>query len=123
MADCLQTAAAWLVDQLAANASQSITYRRGAKSTATTIAATKCPVRSEQDTEFGILRIGSCDWIIKASLLVIDGATIEPQKNDVIEESDGQKWMVLADQGEDHYRPFDPHRTAFRIHTKRIDEG
>lgn len=123
MPDLMQTGASWLVSQLATNASQSITYRRGSHSTATTIAATKCPVRSEQDREFGILRIGSCDWIIKASLLVIGGVTVEPQKNDVIVESDGQEWQVLAENGEDCFRPFDPHRTAFRIHTKRIDAG
>ena len=121
MADLLQTGAGWLIDQLAANVSQTVTYRRGGKTVS--LAATKCPVRSEVDGEFGILRIGECDWIIKASSLVLNSVTVEPQRNDVITESDGQQWHVLPIDGEQEFRPLDPHRQAYRIHTKRIDAG
>lgn len=121
MANMLQTGAGWLIDQLAEHASNTVSYRRGGQSVS--LAATKCPVRSETDEEFGILLIGECDWIIKASVLILGGATVEPQKNDLIVESDGQEWQVLGGSGEDVFRPLEPHRQAFRIHTKRISAG
>lgn len=122
MADLLQSGASWLVGQLADNASQTVTYRRGGLSVSLT--ATKCPVRSEIDQQFGVLRITQCDWIIKASLLILGGETVEPMEaSDVIVESDGTEWQVLPIEGESHYRPLDPYRTAWRIHTKRMTVG
>lgn len=120
MPDLMQRGASWLATKLVAGVSQTVTYRRGSLSVS--LAATKCPVRSELDQTFGILKIGECDWIIKASLIVLGAVTVEPERNDEIEEADGQKWHVLPTTDEDTYRPLDPYRTAFRIHTKRIAE-
>ena len=102
------------------NAGDTVTYRRGGYSVS--LAATKCPVRSEADLQFGILRINECDWIIKASLLVLNSLTVEPQEvGDTITEADGTKWQVMPINGEQAYRPLDPYGTSWRIHTKRID--
>lgn len=119
MADMLADAATWMVDTMASVLAQTVTYRRGGLSVS--LAATKCPVRSELDPQFGVLRMSDCDWIVKAASLVLGGATVEPQKNDVIEEAGGQKWQVLPTETEQEFRPSDPYRTAWRIHTKRID--
>ncbi len=122
MPDLLQTGASWHVGQLATNVSQTVTYRRGGYTAS--ITATKTPVRSELDQQYGILRVTQCDWIIKVSLLVLNSATVEPQEaTDVIVESDGTEWQVLPIDGEAHYRPLDPYRTAWRIHTKRMTVG
>jgi hypothetical protein len=102
------------------NAGDTVTYARGGLSVS--LAATKCQVRSEADLQFGILRINECDWIIKASLLVLGAATVEPQESkDTITESDGTVWQVLPNTGEQAFRPLDPYKTAWRIHTKRIE--
>jgi hypothetical protein len=120
MADLLERGASWLAGRLANGVAQTVTYARGGLSVS--LAATKCPVRSEADLQFGILRINECDWIIKASLLVLGAATVEPQESkDTITESDGTVWQVLPRDGEQAFRPLDPYKTAWRIHTKRIE--
>lgn len=121
MSNLLQTGASWLAGKLEDSVSNTVTYRRGGLSVS--VAATKCPVRSETDPQFGILLVNECDWIIKASLLVLDEQAVEPQRNDEIEESNGQKWHVLPIDGENVFRPLDPYHTAWRVHTKRIDGG
>lgn len=119
MSDKIQTGAAWLASKRSSYLSQTVTYRRGGYTVS--LAATKCPVRSDADLQFGILRINECDWIVQASLLVLNTVTVEPKELDSITESDGTKWQVLAIQGEQAYRPSDPYSTSWRIHTKKID--
>src|SRR5689334_3417592 len=93
MSDMLATGAAWLVGQLTDNSSQTVTLRRGGKKT-TGVLATKCPVRSNSDPLNNEGYFGA-DWIIAASQYVVNSEAVEPQKNDVIEEADGQQWSVL----------------------------
>lgn len=122
MADMLATGASWLVDKLAANASQTVSLTRGNTAATSGVAATKCPVKAEGDPEFGILRYTDCDWIIKAAAYKIGGTQVEPQKNDLITDAAGGIWQVLSPfAGELEYRPFDPQATAWRIHTKRVE--
>jgi hypothetical protein len=65
--------------------------------------------------------VTECDWIVKASLLVLNAATVTPQKNDQIEEADGTIWQVLPlGSSEQEFRPVDPYSTAYRVHTKRV---
>jgi hypothetical protein len=121
MADMMQSGASFLADQLSEHASQTVTYRRGGQTVS--IAATKCPIRSESDGQYN-LDFEPCDWIVKAESLVLGSVDVEPQPvTDVIQESDGQKWEVLDLQNEPCFRPLDPYRTMFRIHTKRIKEA
>jgi hypothetical protein len=122
MPDMLQAGASFLADQLSEHASQTVTYRRGGQ-TIVGLAATKCPIRSESDGQVNE-DFEPCDWIVKAALLVISSVTVEPQPvTDVIEEEDGQQWEVLDLPNEPCFRPLDPFRTMFRIHTKRIKEA
>lgn len=114
-------AATFLADQMAGYLSQTVTYRRGGLTVS--IAATKCPIRAEQD-QATQEEFEPCDWIIKASLIVLGGETVEPNgTTDEIVESDGQEWQVLQDGNQPAYRPVDPFRRMFRIHTKRIKEA
>lgn len=119
MPDMMADAATWFTNQLADNLSQTVTYRRGGLSVS--LAATKCMVRAESTPE-GNIDFNPCDWLIKASAVILGGETVEPNKNDVIEESDGQKWQVLPLAGEPEFRYSDQFRTCYRIHTKRTVE-
>lgn len=116
MADMLADAADWIADQLSGHISQTVTYRRGGLSVE--LAATKSEGIPEALVELGRVDYEPCDWIIKASLLVLGGATVEPQKNDVIEEADGAKWQVLPLDSEKPFRRWHS-GAAYRIHTKR----
>lgn len=120
MADLMQSATSWLVDQLADNLSQTVTYTRGGLSVS--LAATKSTVRAESAVEVNV-DFQPCDWIIKASALILGGETVEPQKNDTITESDGQVWLVLPLETEPEFRYLDQYRTAYRVHTKRETEA
>ena len=118
MSDLMADAATFFADQAAAYLSQTVTYRRGGLTVS--LAATKCPIRSETDGQYNE-DFEPCDWLITASLIVLGGVTIEPEATiDVIEEAGGQQWEVLQLPNEPHFRPLDPFRTMFRIHTKRI---
>jgi hypothetical protein len=121
MSDLMADAATFLADQMAGYLSQTVTYRRGGLYVS--LAATKCPIRPESD---GLTdeEFEPCDWIIRASLIVLGGEVVEPNATtDVIEEADGQQWQVLTQPNEKAYRPVDPFRTMFRIHTKRTQEA
>lgn len=120
MANMLVDGASFLSTQLSAYASQTVTYSRGGYSVS--IAATKCPVQPESDQEINE-EIRNCDWIVKASLLVLNGVAVEPGEKDVITEVDGQRWRVLALPNEHAFRQLDQFGYAFRIHTKRTDEA
>ena len=123
MADMLADAAEWLTDQLAENFSQTVSLKRGSTAATSGVAATKCPVNGEVDLQFGILRFNRCDWIIKASAYLIGAVAVEPQKNDLITESGGDIWQVVAPSGgEDSHRPFDPQTNSWRLHTKRVTD-
>lgn len=120
MADVFTTGLSVLATALSNNAGKAVTLRRGGNQT-TGVAATKGDPITEVDTQFGVLRIVSTPWIIKATLYAFSSVAVEPQKNDVIEESDGSQWQVLAPDGEKEARPSDKYGNSWRIHTKRID--
>jgi hypothetical protein len=120
MADMMADAASFLADQLADNLSQTVTYTRGGQEIAE-LAATKGASITEIDTTFGVLRIVGTTWYVKASLLVYQGVTWTPRKNDVIEQSGGQQWLVLSENGEKEARESDPFGYLWRINTKRIE--
>lgn len=117
----MQDAASFLVNELATNLSETVTLRRAGKST-TGVKATKCPVRAESEPTVNE-DIANFDWIIAASAYLIGGVEVTPQKNDVIEESSGERHQVLPLSSEPEARPLDPFGTGWRIHSKRIQEA
>lgn len=119
MSNLLRTGASWLAGRLSDAAADTVTYRRGSRSVS--LAATKGSPQSELDTQFGVLQIVGTPWFIKASLLVLGGETVTPQKNDEIEESNGAKWQVLSTISEQEARESDPFGYSWRIDTKRTE--
>ena len=121
MADMMADAAAWLTGQRTEYLSQTVALIRGGKTTSG-VKATKCPPRSESEPTVNV-DINNFDWIIATTEYVINSVEVEPQKNDVIQEADGQKHQLLPLDNEPEFRFSDQFGTAYRIHTKRIKEA
>ena len=124
MGDLLKTGLAWLTGQLAANASQSVVYRRGgAESTVRAVLGQKLLRLLEAD---GGVRVEwtDLDLCIPAADLVVNGVPIEPERGDEIRiaRADGvvETFEVHAYGGESCWRWADPHRSMARVHVKLI---
>lgn len=78
------------------------------------------------DSEFGVLRFESVDWLFKASDLTFDGLPTVPQKGDLVVETIGidQFTYELSIPGgsgvSQAWGYSDPGRTQFRLHTVLI---
>lgn len=118
MADLLADGAALVADSISDHVSQTVTYRRGGKDITGLKAARGQPVR-EIDTQFGILRIVGVPWFIKPALLVYGAETWEPQKNDLIIESNGAEWDVLPQDAQAEL-VLGSFGELWRVETKRI---
>jgi len=118
MADLLASGAAFLHAKLVANASRSVTYRRGA--TEVTVLATigRTPFRLEDD---GVrFRVETRDYLIAPADL---GALFPPVSGDRIQETvDGviHTNEVTGPGGEPEWRWSGPDRQRMRVHTTRI---
>lgn len=121
--DLLQTGAAWLKNQLQANASQAITYTRGADSVALRGTLGK-KLLQLQDMDGGVLlEWTDLDVLIPAADLMLDGETVEPRRGDRVT-------LVMADNTltfevqpigtEPAWRYCDPFRTMIRVHAKFV---
>lgn len=119
MADLLADGATMVADAISEHVSQTVIYQRGTRQITGVKAARGQPLR-EYDTELGILRIVSLPWFIKPELLVYSSETWTPQKNDLIVESDGQKWDVLPTGAQTEVVK-GSFGELWRIETKRID--
>ena len=116
MTNMLSEGAAWLNKQLLDNASDLITYSRGAitMSLCATIGSTAWD--SEQ-ADGSMIRFESRDYMIEAAKLVpLLGL---PQDGDIIHDGK-QTYEVLAMNGTQPFRYSDRHRTILRVHTKQI---
>lgn len=120
MSDLLADAASLVADAISDHVSQTVTYRRGNKEITGLKAARGQPVR-EIDSQYGVLRIVSVPWFFKPSLLVYQSETWEPQKNDVIEESNGSQWQVLPQEAQAEL-VLGSFGELWRVETKRIQE-
>lgn len=99
----------------------SITYSRGTLSA--TVTATIGETVFESDTEFGILRIESRDYLITKSRLD-DAGFGEPQRGDRITETQGDEtvtYEVLDRQGAMPFRYCDTSRRRVRVHTTKAE--
>ena len=122
MVDLLEQGASWLADQRTAFASQSIVYGRAAL--AVVMDATLGVTNVEFEEVAGVVeQFTSRDFIVKASDLVLGGATVEPQRGDRIEITLSGVlcvFEVLAPTGMECWKWSDPYRKAMRIHTKQV---
>lgn len=120
MSDQLQTAVSWLAGQLAANVAEQVTYTQGGQSVS--VAATIGRTRVELEDAMGNVRTQYTDrdYLIQASLLVIGGQTVLPQRGDTVTESDGRVYSVTPlGPTDDVWRWSDPYHTLLRIHAKQ----
>lgn len=102
---------------------EAATYSRGQLSAAITAAPGSTAVTVE-DAEGVSVRAKRCDWIVKASQLVLDGEQVTPEVGDLIRLADGGQTAVYEVQrlaGDGHYRPCAPGSAYLRIHTRQVD--
>jgi len=124
MIDVLQDGLTWLRDQLKANASQEVIYRRGAEEV--TLKAVVGRTLLKLDDGYGGVRMEwtDRDFLIAAEDLILGGQRVLPKRGDrILETHDGKTLVfeVLAPGNEPEWRWSDPHRTLLRIHTKLIE--
>lgn len=93
----LAAGASMIADAISDHVSQTVTYRRGGNDITDLKAARGQPVRHVDETS-GRLLFVTLKWQIKPSLLVYQGTTWEPQKNDLIIEANGAQWSLLPDE-------------------------
>lgn len=119
MADMLSDGASWMADQLAANASRTCAWKRGANSSQ--FAATLGRSTFESAGQNGVTeRWESRDYIVR----VADLPYGEPQRGDVIvEELNGESYFyeVAAPRGVPLFHYADAFQNAIRVHTKQSD--
>lgn len=125
MADLLQTGLAWLSGQLRANASQTVTYARGASSV--TVQAVYGQKLLKLDDGRGGIRMEwvDMDFLIDANDLTFDGGVtwVTPQRGDLIAATvngEAQTFEVRPYGSDAPWRWSDPHQTMYRIHTKQV---
>ena len=122
MGDLLQTGGEWLQAQRHAQLSHAVSYHRGGESVE--LDATVGQTIFEVEREFGLERVESRDFLIRAADLLIGAAVVEPQAGDRIKETVGADVLVfevIAPGAEPPWRYSDPGRKTLRIHTKRVD--
>lgn len=120
--DMLKTGQRWLRDRQRQYVARTVTYRRGGLSVV--LQATAGRTEFEQATDYGIaMQSESRDFIVNAADLVLNGARIEPEVGDRIEETIDavtHVYEVMSLGGEQCFRSVDADYYALRIHTKRI---
>lgn len=121
MSDILASGAAWLADQLAANASRQVMYYRGTSGAA--VYATVGVSRFEAQNSSGITETWeSRDYIIKNESLPFG----EPQRHDLIVETlngNDIRYEVSSPRGVAVFHYGDAYRKTIRVHTIATNES
>lgn len=119
MADMLSDGAAWMADQLAASASLTVAYKRGANSSQ--FVATIGKSMFESSGQNGVTeQWESRDYVVKTADLPYG----EPLRGDVIVEDIGGVsvfYEVTAPRGVPLFHYGDAFQNLVRVHTKRSD--
>jgi hypothetical protein len=123
MPDLMARGAAFLADRLAAHASRRVTYVRAHE--ALDLDATVGLSSFELDSEHGIVRATTRDYVVRRSDLVLSGMPSLPRRGDTVEEllPDGtlQRHEVVSVGGMPEWRPCDSSGILIRIHTKGLE--
>ena len=119
MADMLSDGAAWLAGQMAASASRTCAYKRGANTTQ--FVATIGRSVFESAGQNGVTE----RWEARDYIVTVDDLPYgEPQRGDfVVEELNGESYFyeVAAPRGVPLFHYADAFQNAIRIHTKQAD--
>jgi hypothetical protein len=123
MTDLLQGAALWLQGQLKANASQPLSYTRGANRVAVQGSPTDSLLALSEDFDGRVERtdadfvIATADLVAAFAALAVTFAT--PQRGDTVTWGT-QVYQVLAPGNEPPWRWQDPYHVMIRVHGKRL---
>ena len=104
--------------RLEKSAGECVTYTRGADEISNITA-----VRGEsQFDEFpsemeARIQSKSLDWLIRPSLLSLNGSVVTPERGDLITTADGSKYEVMPGPDQETWQYAGQHETFFRIHT------
>ncbi len=117
MADVLDTANEWLVDQVLRYRSRTVKYRRGGSEASVPAVTGRSIFRI--DTGYGLFEhVVTQDYLIAVASLRAAGID-EPRVGDRIVDGDAV-FEVLSLGNEPHYKT-DPYLRVHRIHTKRVE--
>lgn len=117
MSNYQRTGAAWLADQLFAQAGEDATYRRGLQSIPLRIVRgrTDDPVDVQEEFEVAARR---GDFVIRAAELTLG----LPETEDQIEVGD-EIWRITPPgPGEQQFRYADPYRIQIRVRAQQVNE-
>ena len=117
MANVLSDGVTWLAAQIKANASETITYSRGA-ATVTLSVTRGYTEHTELDGDGFPILTHTQDFICTTADLILSGSAAIPQKGDVITDAGGVTFSVYPPSGGTPYRYSDPYRTMLRIYTR-----
>jgi len=122
MANIMATGTAWFLKTLIAQASESVTYKRGANSVTVNAGIAETTARTINEQGFEI-QVRAVDFLIEVDDLIILAANIKPDVGDTVTRTvNGETiiYEVLKTIDEKEYRESDRYGTIFRIHTKEI---
>lgn len=120
MANLMRTGAEWLSGKLKAEASETVTYTRGADSVSGGLAATPGETSYEHLDSDGIsVEARVRDFTFEAADLVLASAVVLPAKGDLIVLGT-TTYEVLPVGGGEVHRYCDRNNIRLRVHTKEI---
>lgn len=122
MSNMLDDGAAFLAEQMKANASETVAYRRDDDSVSFD-AQVGSSVIEEPDDDGVVVRIEVTDFIFDAADLELsDGATL-PEIGDRIDRTIGSNtavYEIVAPAGQSHWRYSDDFHRVIRVHAKFV---
>ncbi len=126
MPDLLQTASAWLGDQLAAHAAQPIEYSAGGDVWLPMMATMGATVRTIDRGDGLLVQAESIDFLVAAADLVVDGEEAKPQPGHRIRvrltaRSRRTYEVQGSGAGDPCWEPSDHYGLRIRVHTKLIE--
>lgn len=118
----LEQGALWLDDQRHQHMTRAVDYVRGISTVG--VQATVGKTVFEQADDYGIVqKTETRDFLIRTADLVLDAQITQPQRGDLVRETEGSTtfvYEVLSPGNEPVFRYSDPYRKTLRIHTKHI---
>lgn len=115
----LDDSAAWIVAQLENHAGRTVTYTRGGIASDSFTATLSIRTHHVMDEEGFATAVQSYDWTVRASLLVVSGATITPRPGDRITFGDAVYEAMPLRDGQ-AWEAVDANGTLLTVHTKRV---
>lgn len=124
MADLLESGARFIANTMNVQFARDVTYVRGQDSTV--LKATPSRSTFEVESEAGIMRVVTRDWIVRVCDLVLMSGRTLPERGDRIIETgrDGVpvEYEVTNVGSEPQWRQCDPYGFSIRVHTKQLGE-